>query len=415
MTPSPGTRVVRGEHLGTAGLAAFAPGIAPEFVAAVTAFQDARQEPPPIAMPGPALRAATLDDHGLGLVPVLAGDNGGHGVGHDQPLVLGRLDDLGLAELALPLLRPTLLHAVELRLGASVPHQIATVRRVLHNGLDGGVAPHVAQRAGDAPSVQRGGDGAEADAVEAHGEDVFHHLHPLRIAEHQPGLALLAGLGQRLAFLVPGLQFAVLVVDLTNPARAEADAEQHRAVGGEHLPVVAIRCGSTGVGLGHDGADLTAQRVLAETDRILAVLELLDRPQHIAIDAVAIQIVLGDREHFHVGPPQQVAVVLGLGDIATREAIRVPDDHGLEVARLSVGHHPLKVRTLLGTGAADGIVHILADHPVAMLLGVAHDLKALVAEALFLLVGGAPQVGDGGDGLRAGGHGRLHSGQSTKR
>ena len=162
-----------------------------------------------------------------------------------------------------------------------------------------------------------------------------------RIGQHEPGPAFLAGLRQRLALLVAGLELAVLVVHLTHPARTEADAEQHRSVGSEDFPDIAVRRGPAGIGLGQDGTDLAAKRVLREADRVLAVLELLDRAEHVAVDAVSGQIVLRDREHLHVGPSQQVAIVLRLGHVAAREPVTVPDDDGPEVATSGVGDHTL--------------------------------------------------------------------------
>jgi len=405
MAAAAGAGVVVGDDRRAALDMALAPRVAPELVAAVAAFQDAGQQPSSVAMPGPATSPAAFGHHHLGLVPVLAADDDGHCVGHDEPFIPGRPDHLGLTDLALALRGTAVLDAVELGLGPAVPDEVAPIRRVLQHGLDRGEAPDVSYRARDALGVERRSDGGEAQAVQAHSEDILDHLNTGRIRQHQPGLAFLAGLGQRLALGVGGLEFAVLVIHLAHAARAEADAEQHRAVGREDFAVVAVGRCPAGVGLALQRTELAPQYVLRQADGVLAVLELLDGAEHVAVDAVPGEVVLRDRQHLHVGLPQQVAIVLGLGHVAPREPVAVPDGDGPEVAPSGVGDHALESGPLVGRRAANGVVHVLADDPVVVLLGVALYLEALVIEALLLLVRRAAKVRNGRDGIRGGDHG----------
>jgi hypothetical protein len=141
-------------------------------------------------------------------------------------------------------------------------------------------------------------------------------LHTLSVRQHEPRLALLARLGQRLALLVAGLELAVFVVHLTHAAPAVADTEQHCTVGGEHFPIIPIRRSSPGIGLGHHRTDLATQCVLRQADGVLAVLELLYGAQDVAVDAVTGEVVLGDAEQRDAGLSQQVAIVLGFGHVA---------------------------------------------------------------------------------------------------
>jgi len=69
--------------------------------------------------------------------------------------------------------------------------------------------------------------------------------------------------------------------------------------------------------------------------------------------------------------------VFGFGDIATTEAVGVPDDDGFELAGLGVGDHVLEVGAFLGACAADGVVDVFADEFVSILIGMPGDLGSL--------------------------------------
>ncbi|MCK6486400.1 MAG: hypothetical protein L6R00_19955 [Phycisphaerae bacterium] len=304
-------------------------------------------------MPGSADRPPALGHKHLDFLPILFRNDRGHRIWDDDPIRLRRLDHLGLAGLPPTLFGPAVLEPEELRLGPAVPYKAAAIRRVLKNRLDRREVPMVLTGRGNAAGIQVGGDGGEAHAVQAHAEDVLDDLHALRVGEHQPRPALFARLLQRLPLGVAGLELAVLVVDLAHAAGTEADAEHDRAVWRSDLAVVAERRSAAGVRFRHHRAELAAQRILRQRNRELTILELSDRSQHIAVDSVAAQEVLGDRQHHHAGLAKKVAVVFRFSDVATREPVRVPDDHRLELATLRVGDHVLKGRALVRRSPAD--------------------------------------------------------------
>src|SRR5690606_897050 len=99
----------------------------------------------------------------------------------------------------------------------------------------------------------------------------------------------------------------------------------------------------------------------------------------------------------HARFAQQVAIVFGLGNIAARKTVAVPDDDRFELPGLGILDHLQKPTPSVGGRAGDGVVHVLTDDLVAVFLGETDNFQPLVAEALLLLVGAAAQVRHSGD------------------
>ncbi|MDX9980531.1 MAG: hypothetical protein RBU25_10950 [Lentisphaeria bacterium] len=338
-----------------------------------------------------AVVAARLLD-ALGAVEGIAIDEGLVGVLEDEP-VLGVVPFEAALAAAVALHFTSIGDAVEFAHLPPVPGHPADVGRVHDDHPDGRHGPALGLGRDDALAVQAVGDGFEAEARAAGvpAEDAADHLDAVGGAGQEAYMLPVGALDLLAAAhsahgVARGIEDQLLaVVGVTDDLEQRAGLIEVAEV----VPVGRHAAGPPAlVGQGNQPAD----DGLRKRGRFVAGGLLLEEAQ-VPVGSRAGE-ALGGVDDLDPGLLEEPAIVADLVAGHAAEALDVPDQDAVPFSVVGPGRleHGQEALAGLARGAGDAVVDELCQDREAVLVGVAVDLLALVAEGFLLAVGGAAEV-----------------------